>query len=439
MKKSILITLAVFLFDHAALAQEPIDVHGLYTVPNDGGLLDSISIYRAKYNTPNSFGVHALLEHAKEPAVLLVKTEGFDVAGREAIVEDLTALNLSVFYSPDKRLSFGASSPLYLSVDGMGQQMGTSLGDTRLSSTVSLIPNNENINVGLSATPYVAIPGFYEKQNLGLTGIAGGGVVAVSVGDNVYDISGNVGVEFTPSVEFYNLNGGERLITGLSTSYAFDDNVALRIEGTFRPTLSDNEYNWTDSPAEVLLSFRGHSGSYFDWTAGAAKGVSKGVSAADWRALAGVGVSFGSRNAHECATCQEYPAPEAQVITKTDVITEINTVYVIPSIFFDFDKASIKFPESEVTLNYIAYILKEVSNTEVNILGHTDDRGSVDYNIELSKRRIEAVINILSVKYGIDSSRLHPNAYGESLSSDCGIDENCHQIDRRVDFMIEEK
>lgn len=74
-------------------------------------------------------------------------------------------------------------------------------------------------------------------------------------------------------------------------------------------------------------------------------------------------------------------------------------------IFFDFDKAVIK-PESEATLKEIAKLLTDDPKLAVAVIGHTDNKGAFDYNIDLSARRAEAVKKALVSQHGIDGARL---------------------------------
>lgn len=74
-------------------------------------------------------------------------------------------------------------------------------------------------------------------------------------------------------------------------------------------------------------------------------------------------------------------------------------------IFFDFDKADIK-PESEPTLKEIAKLLTDTPELAVAVVGHTDNKGAFDYNVELSSKRAAAVKKALVSQYGIDAKRL---------------------------------
>ena len=74
-------------------------------------------------------------------------------------------------------------------------------------------------------------------------------------------------------------------------------------------------------------------------------------------------------------------------------------------ILFDFDKADIK-PESRPALDEIAKLMKAEPELGIIVVGHTDNKGSFDYNIDLSSRRATSVKNELMSAYGIAADRL---------------------------------
>ncbi len=78
-------------------------------------------------------------------------------------------------------------------------------------------------------------------------------------------------------------------------------------------------------------------------------------------------------------------------------------------IYFDTGKADIK-PASGATLNEIAKLLRGDPNLKLYVVGHTDNQGALDMNMDLSRRRAEAVLAALSTKYAVPASRL--KAYG---------------------------
>lgn len=74
-------------------------------------------------------------------------------------------------------------------------------------------------------------------------------------------------------------------------------------------------------------------------------------------------------------------------------------------IYFDTDKSEVK-PESKPTLDEIAKLLRNNSSLELVVVGHTDNQGTLEYNMDLSKRRAKAVADVLVREYKISQSRL---------------------------------
>ncbi len=80
-------------------------------------------------------------------------------------------------------------------------------------------------------------------------------------------------------------------------------------------------------------------------------------------------------------------------------------------IYFDTGKSEIK-PESDAAISEIAKLLQNNSALKIYVVGHTDNVGSFDSNMKLSKDRADAVAKVLVTKHGIAPGRL--KAYGMS-------------------------
>ncbi len=80
-------------------------------------------------------------------------------------------------------------------------------------------------------------------------------------------------------------------------------------------------------------------------------------------------------------------------------------------IYFDRGKAEVK-PESEDAFSETAKLLKKNPGLKLYITGHTDNTGSFDFNMELSKARAAAVVKKLATDYNIDNDRLYPVGVG---------------------------
>lgn len=83
----------------------------------------------------------------------------------------------------------------------------------------------------------------------------------------------------------------------------------------------------------------------------------------------------------------------------------------IYGIQFDYDKADIK-PESRPALDQIAELMNDNPELKILVVGHTDNQGAMDYNLDLSMRRARAIVAELSGAYGIAADRLTPAGAG---------------------------
>ena len=77
----------------------------------------------------------------------------------------------------------------------------------------------------------------------------------------------------------------------------------------------------------------------------------------------------------------------------------------IYGVYFDTDSADIK-PESSATLEEMSKLLQSRPSLKLQVVGHTDSQGGYEHNMDLSRRRAEAVLTSLVSRYGVDSGRL---------------------------------
>lgn len=94
------------------------------------------------------------------------------------------------------------------------------------------------------------------------------------------------------------------------------------------------------------------------------------------------------------------------------ILSAIDKPQVIENIFYDFDKATLR-DESKQALDEMAAILKENPNVCIEMASHTDRWGSDEYNMDLSNRRAQSVVDYL-IEAGISPDRLRPQGYGET-------------------------
>ncbi|GLK77229.1 OmpA/MotB domain-containing protein [Methylopila jiangsuensis] len=103
-------------------------------------------------------------------------------------------------------------------------------------------------------------------------------------------------------------------------------------------------------------------------------------------------------------------------------------------VFFDTDKAELK-PASEPTLKEIAALLKGDPKLAALIVGHTDNQGGFDYNMDLSKRRAEAVVKALAASHGVDPKRLRAAGAGMIAPAAPNDSEDGRAKNRRVEVV----
>lgn len=119
-----------------------------------------------------------------------------------------------------------------------------------------------------------------------------------------------------------------------------------------------------------------------------------------------VGV-FGGGKAYDLDVLEEGQMKQDVVADAASMAKDISATgkVAIYGIYFDTNKTDIK-PESEASIKEIANLLQQNPQLKLYIVGHTDNVGTLDANMDLSKRRAESVISYLVTNHKADASRL---------------------------------
>jgi len=113
----------------------------------------------------------------------------------------------------------------------------------------------------------------------------------------------------------------------------------------------------------------------------------------------------------------------------------LNKSIVLENIYYDLDRANIR-DDAALELNKLVRILIDNPKISIELSSHTDDRATVEYNLDLSQRRAESAVNYIISK-GINKNRLIAKGYGESeLIIKNASSEEDHQINRRTEFKV---
>lgn len=103
-------------------------------------------------------------------------------------------------------------------------------------------------------------------------------------------------------------------------------------------------------------------------------------------------------------------------------------------VYFDFDRSELTEKAKELLAQVAELLLKEKRFT-ITIEGHTDARGTEDYNFTLGAKRAMKVKEFL-VAYGIDGSRMESVSYGKEAPKAQGDSEEAYSQNRRANFRV---
>ena len=127
--------------------------------------------------------------------------------------------------------------------------------------------------------------------------------------------------------------------------------------------------------------------------------------------------------------------PTAQVKVNAQVVKAVpGRTFIIRNVFFDFDKDILK-PQSWVEIRNLAKFMNDYPTAVVELAGHTDNYGTLEYNVDLSERRVKAVRKALA-SLGIKEDRLEFVWYGEEVPIASNRTRAGRALNRRVEFTI---
>ena len=102
-------------------------------------------------------------------------------------------------------------------------------------------------------------------------------------------------------------------------------------------------------------------------------------------------------------------------------------------VFFEFDSSEIRADYLSVVAAHAAYLTK-FPTARVRLEGHTDERGSREYNIGLGERRAQTVRKALMLQ-GVSEAQITTVSYGEERPAVEGSDESAYAQNRRVELV----
>jgi peptidoglycan-associated lipoprotein len=117
-------------------------------------------------------------------------------------------------------------------------------------------------------------------------------------------------------------------------------------------------------------------------------------------------------------------------------VTAANKAFLAKRVVhFDYDSSDLS-NEDYQTLQAHAQFLVANANSKVALTGHTDERGTREYNMALGERRAKAVESFL-ITNGVNPTQLEAVSYGKEMPINAGHDENAWKENRRVELNYE--
>ena len=118
-------------------------------------------------------------------------------------------------------------------------------------------------------------------------------------------------------------------------------------------------------------------------------------------------------------------------------LDDLNRDSPLRPVFFMLDSSEVSAEGQQVLQANVA-VLKKYPNMQITIEGHSDERGTAEYNLALAERRALAAKNYL-VSLGIAADKVKTVSYGKEFPFDAGHDESAWSKNRRAHFVITAK
>jgi OOP family OmpA-OmpF porin len=147
--------------------------------------------------------------------------------------------------------------------------------------------------------------------------------------------------------------------------------------------------------------------------------------------------AFNDRTIAVVHTLEPKAREQKMVVVKADEMArtiESTGRIALYGIFFDTDKTDLK-PESTPTLTEIAQMMKANPKLAILVVGHTDNQGAYEYNIDLSRRRADAVVKALTANHGVDAKRMRGGGVGMLAPAASNDAEEGRAKNRRVEIV----
>jgi peptidoglycan-associated lipoprotein len=147
----------------------------------------------------------------------------------------------------------------------------------------------------------------------------------------------------------------------------------------------------------------------------------------------GTAAQTGDSASASAASGQDASAQPMESQKPVDPFEDPNNLLSKRVIYFDFDSSAVKEDELPIIRAHADYLAAN-SQVHFTLEGHTDERGTREYNLALGERRADAVRRLL-IANGVSPSQVKVVSYGEERPAVLGHDESAWRMNRRAEFV----
>lgn len=317
-----------------------------------------------------------------------------------------------------------------------------------------------NVNSALDEFYPVYQDGFLYFSSLGLPGIGGLDLFKTERSNGIFGVAENLGTPYNSPADDFGLIKDSDYIAyftsnrnegkGSDDIYRIEEIIELPKLQFFTVSLSSNgktinaygnELSIVKENGNIATLVNTESGNFFELNTGEAYyAIVKKEGFLNEK----IPVNFNYAQVTDTILVKKGNPIQKAIVSNVNLelkTKEIGKEFVVNNIYYDYNSAAIR-DDAKVELAKLVALLKENPSISIEIGSYCDARGDDDYNLQLSEKRAQSVVNFLKYN-GIDKKRLTYTGYGESkILNGCTNGVECsdeeHQVNRRTVFKITE-
>ena len=388
----------------------------------------------------NAWSVGMTLGYSHHPVEVGLRSNGARV---DSLVDYQVLAQMSAAYGITDWVEVGVIIPFFPAMDieplGTANQRTTaSFGDVGIAAKFhvwDIALREDNVHMGFAISPFINFPSGDESKYTGDTNVTGGldFIYDTDLWKNVIVL--NLGFRFREKESLLNLVIGQELLYGLGFRRPIVEKHDFHGITEIKGSTAFNGFGKYEnrSPLEWLLGFRkGFMDSQLNTTVGVGMGFTTGYGTPDFRVFGMI--SYLAKPIEIKKKPKDIGNREPY---NSYVRLDSGQIVIIEPIHFETAKWNI-LPESLPVVMAVADLMKaKTSIRHIVVEGHTDNRGSDKYNIDLSDKRSKAVVAKL-IEYNVEPERLSNKGWGEMQPIVRNKTSTAMSKNRRVEFHIVE-